>query len=503
MNKSANADLYNMVLLVVLYTIQGVPTGLVFGSIPFLIQQSSSYTALGIFSFASYPYSLKLLWSPIVDSLFIRSFGRRKSWIIPIQLIAGMLLLYISSRADEMINSAQMDIYYVTFLFFFLIFLMATQDIAVDGWALELLNKENIGYASTCQTIGLNFGFFMSYTIFLALNSPEFCNSYLRTVPSNEGIVSLGGYLSFWGIVYIAFTIALALFKREKPTLDNNHQLDIIGTYKEIISIIKSTDMRTLIVVLLTCKLGFVVADAVTPIKLVEKGFRKDNMAVVVTIAFPFEFLFALMAGKWARGEQPLNPWKLGFLIRTCIAIFGMVVVYFFPDSGNITFSYYLLVLGVFLLYSLCSNFMFVAQGGFFAKIADSRIGGTYMTLLNTISNFGGTYPKFFVFYLIDIFTKRGCVPINDILYNLNNVSKWGCSPSTVSHGTNIANPNFQSCPANEKCVVLVDGYYIVGLSMALIGFLLYFFWTSKTLDELQKSFLSRPNKHNSTVSND
>jgi PAT family acetyl-CoA transporter-like MFS transporter 1 len=121
-----------------------------------------------------------------------------------------------------------------------LIFLMATQDIAVDGWALELLNKVNIGYASTCQTIGLNFGFFMSYTIFLALNSPEFCNSYLRTVPSNEGIVSLGGYLSFWGIVYIAFTIALALFKREKPTLDNNHQLDIIGTYKEIISIIKS-----------------------------------------------------------------------------------------------------------------------------------------------------------------------------------------------------------------------------------------------------------------------
>jgi hypothetical protein len=33
----------------------------------------------------AYPYSLKLLWSPIVDSLFSESFGRRKSWIIPIQ----------------------------------------------------------------------------------------------------------------------------------------------------------------------------------------------------------------------------------------------------------------------------------------------------------------------------------------------------------------------------------------------------------------------------------
>ena len=47
-------------------------------------------------------------------------------------------------------------------------------DIAVDGWALTLLSQENLSFASTCQTIGLNTGFFTSFTVFLALNSEAF-----------------------------------------------------------------------------------------------------------------------------------------------------------------------------------------------------------------------------------------------------------------------------------------------------------------------------------------
>ena len=42
------------------------------------------------------------------------------------------------------------------------------------GWALTLLSEENLAYASTCQTIGLNTGYLLSYTVFLALNSEDF-----------------------------------------------------------------------------------------------------------------------------------------------------------------------------------------------------------------------------------------------------------------------------------------------------------------------------------------
>lgn len=49
---------------------------------PFLLQARASYTAIGIFSVASYPYSFKLLWSPVVDSVYSLAFGRRKSWVV-------------------------------------------------------------------------------------------------------------------------------------------------------------------------------------------------------------------------------------------------------------------------------------------------------------------------------------------------------------------------------------------------------------------------------------
>lgn len=46
-----------------------------------------------------------------------------------------------------------------------------------------MLSEGNRGLASTCQSIGQNIGFFMSYTMFLALSSPSFCNRWLRTEP--------------------------------------------------------------------------------------------------------------------------------------------------------------------------------------------------------------------------------------------------------------------------------------------------------------------------------
>ena len=52
------------------------------GCRPFLLQSRASYTAIGIFSVASYPYSFKLLWSPVVDSVYSLAFGRRKSWVV-------------------------------------------------------------------------------------------------------------------------------------------------------------------------------------------------------------------------------------------------------------------------------------------------------------------------------------------------------------------------------------------------------------------------------------
>ena len=70
-------ELGNILLLLFLYVLQGIPLGLA-GSIPLIMQSKSvSYKDQAFFSFVFWPFSLKLLWAPLVDALYFSRFGRR------------------------------------------------------------------------------------------------------------------------------------------------------------------------------------------------------------------------------------------------------------------------------------------------------------------------------------------------------------------------------------------------------------------------------------------
>ena len=66
--------------------------------------------------------------------------------------------------------------------------------------------------------------------------------------------------------------------------------------------------MRRLIFILMICKIGFIANDSVTGLKLLEKGFGKEDMAVAVLIDFPFQILFGYYAAIWSTGPRPLQP---------------------------------------------------------------------------------------------------------------------------------------------------------------------------------------------------
>ncbi|TNY23154.1 acetyl-coenzyme A transporter 1-domain-containing protein, partial [Rhodotorula diobovata] len=221
-----------LALLVALYLLQGIPVGLAFGSIPFLLRSKLSYSQIGIFTLCTYPYSLKLLWSPVVDSCFSPKLGRRKSWIVPIQSIVGLLFWWLGNNVQQMMEVDEPNVNVLTALFFTLVFFAATQDIAVDGWALTLLSKENLSYASTAQTIGLNTGYFLSFTVFLAFNSVEFSNKYFRSTELDYPLVSLSGYLHFWAVAFIAVTGYLAFFQPEDAvTAEDDEDMDLGKVY--------------------------------------------------------------------------------------------------------------------------------------------------------------------------------------------------------------------------------------------------------------------------------
>ena len=249
-------------LLLLLYTLQGVPLGLA-QSVPFLMQSRGvTMTDQAQFSLVWYPFSLKLLWAPLVDSVYVSSFGRRKTWIVPTQLAIGVLLLHAGSYVDAWLaeglpSGATTDVRSLTLLFCGFVFLAATQDIAVDGLALTVLSERNKELGATCNAIGQSVGEALAYLVFLALYS--------------RGAITLGPFMRLWGWVFLASTFTVALVTRDDFTPLKGSVLGVVrSAYREMLLVLQLPAVRSAAILLLSCRAALGVFDSVTPLRLVE-----------------------------------------------------------------------------------------------------------------------------------------------------------------------------------------------------------------------------------------
>jgi len=73
---------------------------------------------------------------------------------------------------------------------------------------IHSVSRQNVSLASTCNSVGQTTGYFLGYVIFLGLESPEFCNAYLRSNPLPHGIVTLPGIIIIIIIIYCNWVFA-------------------------------------------------------------------------------------------------------------------------------------------------------------------------------------------------------------------------------------------------------------------------------------------------------
>lgn len=403
-SRMLGGDLMNLLMLTFLYCLQGIPLGLCLGSLPILLKKHMTYTQIGFFTIASYPFSLKFLWSPLVDSYYLQEWGRRKSWIVPLQFVSGVLMLHLSSFIDEMIKEEN-SVYSLTIYFLIIVLCYATQDIAVDGWAIELLLTENKSYASTSQSIGQLIGFFLSFTVFLSLNSPEFCNLLIYAEPQHVGILEAGQYIYFWGCMNILASVLVGILKKEDSIRVNTADLGFRSIYRRIYQYLKLPTVKGLIFILLTSKFASAAHDNALGLVILEKGFPEAELGVLAVFELPFDILLSLVIGYLCRNYNELNLYLIGYKLKLSVSMYGMWMLYIYPEDNSLTLSYYILMILGTIFNSIASNFMFGTMGAFFNKIAEKAIGGTFLTLMATLSNFGGNWPKLIVLYLIDKFT--------------------------------------------------------------------------------------------------
>ena len=107
----------------------------------------------------------------------------------------------------------------------------------------------------------------------------------------------------------------------------------------------------------------------------------------------PLNIALPWVISKYTAGTQPMNLYLRAIPPRLLMGLAFMGVVMATPsfalEDGSFPLHYYALIVAIFIVHQVFLNAMFVSIMAFFAKISDPAVGGTYMTLLNTLTNLG------------------------------------------------------------------------------------------------------------------
>ncbi|TNN10862.1 putative membrane protein [Schistosoma japonicum] len=582
-------------------------------SIPFLLQSNyrvGGYNLQATFSASLWPFGMKLLWAPVVDSLYIEFIGRRKTWVIITQYAIGTMLLILASCINEWFgrdpdkawshlgSHHPVDIIRLTIMFFILTFLTATQDIAVDGWALTMLSKKNIGWASTCNKVGQSLGYALAFIPLVCLESPDIPNKYFRrTSVEDMGLITFSGFLYVSGFIFMIFStivmifinekgskldktirhfvksclcsrikwilcrsyslkIEQAVYMNEKPIyafnqssveaddgmrnsklstlncmeenlpnaegdiisesneyeLAGRRTLSIFSTYKALVGVIQLKSVTIYIVMTVIVVICAYCISSVKDLKLIEQGFPKEELALFNLVFVPLDFILPLMFVRCTVGPRPLTILVMTFIPKLLVNCLFILITHFTPyfristndtllmnNSSHSSFSwiFYAILATGFTLYKITSNLMFVLHFAFSAKISDPAIGGTYMTLMATVTNLAGGLGSTICLALVEPLTIRSCEK-NGIHFGLHSNSSEILINELPNSKNTTFNGNKDCTNITESCEKLFDGYYIELIAFLIIGiasFVCFLYPKAKYLESLPVSeFTYDPN---------
>src|SRR5512136_907923 len=110
----------------------GLPLGLVWIAIPaWMARAGIDIKVIGLFTLAQAPWSFKLLWSPSMDRFPPPFLGRKRGWVLVGQVALFAVTLWLAG-----VSSHPEAVWVIGALAFAMAFASATQDIALDAYAV-------------------------------------------------------------------------------------------------------------------------------------------------------------------------------------------------------------------------------------------------------------------------------------------------------------------------------------------------------------------------------
>lgn len=310
---------------------------------------------IGFVSLIGLPYTLKFLWAPIFDRFVLGFLGRRRGWLLVVQLIlaAAIALMGISNPTTSLTLLA--------FAALLVTFFSASQDIVIDAYRRESLSDEELGLGSSLYVNG--------YRVAMLI--------------SGGGALILADMMS-WKLVFLLMALIMAISSLSTLWADEPEVTEIPPrTLKEsvvdpFIEFFKRDGALWALAFIFFYKVGDQMASNMTMPLYLDLGFSKTEVGAIVKL---FGF-WATIAGGLLGGGMML---KLG-MVRSLV-IFGilqMVSTAGFSLLAMVGKNNGLLT-AVITFENLSAGMGTAAYAAFMASLANKKFTATQYALLSSI----------------------------------------------------------------------------------------------------------------------
>ena len=367
-----------------------------------LTDEGISKSTIGLFALVGLPYSLKFIWAPLFDHFTVSRLGRRRGWLLIIQilLIASIIILGMSDPAMNPFN--------VAVLATLVAFSSASQDIVIDAYRRESLTDEEQTIGASAYVLGYRIGAlaagaggliladymtyqmvyaFMSaimiYGVFITLIAEEPKNYY---EPSNFMSAIYNPFVEFFNR-YVSINIA----SDRLTNLKNRSKI----SRRNIMSNTLVIPILILLFILLY-KIGDTMAHSLSTNFYLDIGFSKSEIGTIVK----FFGLFATLIGAFIGGLLSL---KIGlyrslmiFGIFQAIATLGFSILAYFGNSLH-------LLMIVISLENLAAGMGYTAYLAFIANMTNKRFTATQFALMTALMSLPRTLFSGMSGYLVEM----------------------------------------------------------------------------------------------------
>ncbi len=271
---------------------------------------------IGFLSLVGLPYTFKFLWAPLMDRFELPWLGRRRGWIVLMQLaVAGALALIAETSPGSALTVFAM-------LAGLIALLSASQDIVVDAYQTDLLTPEERGLGSSLYVLGYRLAMILSGGIAFIWVDPKQGGGW--TWPEVYRTMA-------WLLVGSAVLSALLL-----PRLQNAKQPASVAR-NDLLGFLAVAAMVVFGFVLTHQALSPLARQIVVPLFAGStlapalQGRWADLLALVAGIAITLPL--AAWAARRARFDTLIGGLQSYFSMRGSVAFLGFIVLYKLGDA--------------------------------------------------------------------------------------------------------------------------------------------------------------------------